>query len=119
VEARVTRARIGPIVQWIITLLAALAFVSVGAGKFRSPFWIAAFPRWGYNDGFRILIGVLEIAGGLLLAVPSTAVYAAILIDTIMVGAVATLAAHHEKLFPPIFWIVIISSIGYARRRRP
>ena len=113
-----TGRKLGRALLWIVQIWAAFAFVVVGIGKFRNPFWIAAFPRWGYRDGFRMFIGVLETLGGLLLAFPQTASYAAILVGVIMIGAVGTLVVNHEKLFPPIFWLVVISIVGYARRRR-
>ena len=57
---------------WIVQIWAALAFVAIGFGKFGSPFWISGFARWGYSGQFRILIGVLEMTGGILLAIPKT-----------------------------------------------
>lgn len=102
---------------WIANILAACVFVMVGYGKFTNPFWLKAFPRWGYSDNFRMLIGVLEVTGGLLLAMPNTTVYGAILIDVIMIGALGTLVRFHEAISAPVFWLVIISLIGYARRR--
>ena len=113
INGRASRA-----ILWMLQIWAAFAFVVVGVGKFRNPFWLAAFPRWGYSAGFRMLIGVLEILGGLCLALPQTASYAAILIGLIMLGAVTTLVAHHEPLFPPVFWLIVVSIVGYARRRR-
>lgn len=112
------KIRVGRVLLWTITILAAFAFVVVGEGKFRDPFWLKAFPRWGYSNAFRMLIGVLEITGGLLLVVPRTALYGAILISIIMLGAVETLVRFHERMAAPVFWIVIVSLIGYARRRQ-
>lgn len=108
-------SRFGRVTLWIFQGWTALAFVVVGFGKFHNPFWLKAFPKWGYSDGFRMLIGVLEVAGGLLIAIPRTATYAAILIDAIMIGALGTLLVNHEKLFPPTFWLVVVSIVGYAR----
>ena len=108
--------RAGRAILWIFQIWAAFAFVVVGVGKVRNHFWLAAFPRWGYSAGFRMLIGVLEIVGGLLIVFPRTASYAAVLIGAIMIGAVGTLVVNHEKLFPPIFWLIVVSIVGYARR---
>ena len=108
------------VLLWIVQILAALAFVAIGYGKFGNPFWLRAFARWGYSGQFRILIGVLEMTGGILLAIPKTTAYAAILIDVIMIGAAGTLLAHGEpraQMFAPIFWMAIVSSVAYARRR--
>jgi uncharacterized membrane protein YphA (DoxX/SURF4 family) len=113
-----SKGKAGRVILWIVQIWAALAFVVVGIGKFRNPFWLAAFPRWGYSDGFRMLVGVLEALGGLLLAFPRTVSYAAILIDIVMIGALGTLVVNHEKLFPPIFWLIVVSIVGYARRRQ-
>jgi uncharacterized membrane protein YphA (DoxX/SURF4 family) len=106
------------VLLWIVQILAALAFVAIGFGKFTNVFWIKAFPRWGYSDGFRMLIGVLEMVGGAVLVFPRATTYAAILLDTILVGAAATLLVHHEKPFPPLFWLVVISILGVVRRRQ-
>src|SRR4029450_2337298 len=65
----------GTVLLWAIQILAAFAFVKIVFDKFGNAFWINSFARWGYSDGFRILIGVLEMAGGLLLAIPQTTVY--------------------------------------------
>ena len=106
---------------WAIQLLAAVAFVNIGFGKFVSPFWIKAFARWGYSDNFRMLIGVLEMAGGILLAIPQTTVYAAALIDVIMIGAAGTLLLNGQpprQISAPIVWIVLVSALAFRRRRR-
>jgi len=112
------RIKVRTVLLWILNVLAAVALVAIGAGKFFNPFWLKAFPRWGYSDGFRMLIGVLEIAGGVFLAIPATALYAAVLIDAILIGAFATLVLNHERPFPPVLWLVVVSTVGFARRRR-
>jgi putative oxidoreductase len=111
----------GIVLLWALQLFAALAFVNIGVGKFVSPFWIKAFARWGYSDDFRILIGVLEIAGGILLAIPQTTVYAAALVDVIMIGAAGTLLLNgvpSRQISAPIVWMVLASGLAFARRRR-
>jgi len=103
---------------WIAQILAALAFIAIGLAKFRNPFWLRGFLRWGYSDSFRMLIGALEIIGGALLAWPRTTSYGAALLGPILIGAVATLRLHRENLFAPLFWLVIVAFVGIARRRR-
>jgi uncharacterized membrane protein YphA (DoxX/SURF4 family) len=107
----------GPVMLWALQILASVGFVLTGFAKFFAPFWIAGFTRWGYPDSFRMLIGVLEIVGGLLLAFPRTASYAAAMLACIMVGAFGTLIAHGEPWKAPIVWMVVIVVIGIARRR--
>jgi hypothetical protein len=57
-------------ILWCFQIWAAFAFVVIGVGKFRNAFWLTAFHRWGYSAEFRMLIGGLEILGGVLIAVP-------------------------------------------------
>src|SRR5215471_7786311 len=97
----------GVVLLWAIQILTAFAFTGVGFAKFHSPFWIHAFTKWGYSDGFRMLIGVLEMAGGILLAVPQTTLYAAVLIDVILIGAAATLLLNEppRQATAPIAWM--------------
>jgi putative oxidoreductase len=111
----------GVVLLWAIQLLAAVLLVKIGFDKFGNAFWIHAFAKWGYSDGFRVLIGVLEMTGGLLLAIPQTTVYAAFLIDVILVGAAGTLllnGAPTQQLSAPIVWMVLVSALAFARRRR-
>jgi uncharacterized membrane protein YphA (DoxX/SURF4 family) len=111
----------GTVLLWAIQILAGLGFTAIGFGKFGNPFWIRAFAHWGYSDGFRILIGVLEMAGGILLAIPQTTVYAAALIDVIMIGAAGTLLLHGaplQQISAPIVWMVLASVLAFVRRRR-
>ncbi len=37
--------------------------------------WAAAFRHWGYPDWFRVMIGVLELAGVVLLTLGRTAAF--------------------------------------------
>src|SRR4029077_10694634 len=90
----------GTVTVWALQAFACLGFVFIGIAKFRPGFWIAGFARWGYSDSFRMLIGILEIAGGVLLTFPLTASYAATLLGSIMVGATVTLVLHNEHPFP-------------------
>ena len=110
----------GRVLLWAMQILAAAGFTAIGFGKFVNPFWIRSFAGWGYSDEFRILIGALEMTGGILLAVPRTTVYAAALIDVIMIGAAGTLllnGAPGRQISAPLVWMVIASGLAFARRR--
>jgi hypothetical protein len=108
----------GTMMMWALQAFASFAFVFIGIAKFWQPFWIAGFARWGYSGSFRMLIGVLELAGGVMLAFPPTASYAAALIGCIMLGAVGTLALHNEHPTPPLFWFFVMALIGLVRWHR-
>ena len=108
----------GVALLWTVQILVCLAFIMTGVAKFRAPFWIDGFARWGYPDWFRVTIGVLEIVGGLLIALPATASYATALLGGILAGAAATLLLHNENPAAPIVWFVVVVLIGVSRRSR-
>ena len=111
---------VGTVALWIVDILAAAAFVAIGLAKFGSPAWAIKFERWGYPDGFYMVIGALELAGGVLLLVPRLSSYAAALLGAILIGAAATHALHDEaaRVAAPLMWLAVMTLIGVARRRR-
>jgi putative oxidoreductase len=110
----------GTVALWIVNILAAAAFVAIGLAKFGSPAWAIKFERWGYPDGVYMVVGALELAGGVLLLVPRVSSYAAALLGVILIGAAATHALHDEtaRVSAPLMWLAVMVLIGVARRRR-
>lgn len=109
---------VGTVVLWALQVLAAAGFIAIGLAKFGSPVWARNFARWGYPDGFYIVIGALELIGGVLLLIPRVTTYAAALLGAIMVGAAATLLVHGEPASAPLAWLCMMIVLGAARRRR-
>ena len=58
------------IAVWTLQILVGLMFVMLGVMKFQDPSWLRNFARWGYPDGFYMVVGVLEAAGGAAMLVP-------------------------------------------------
>ena len=110
----------GTVVLWTLQVLAAAGFVAIGVAKFAIPAWAHNFARWGYPDGFYMVIGALEMIGGVLLLVPRLTSYAAALLGAIMIGAAATHLLHNEtaRLSAPLMWLGMMAVLGFARRRR-
>jgi uncharacterized membrane protein YphA (DoxX/SURF4 family) len=110
----------GTVLLWTLQVLAAAGFIAIGLAKFGSPTWARNFARWGYPDGFYMVIGALELIGGALLLIPRLTSYAAALLGTIMVAAAATLLLHNETahLSAPLAWLGMLIVLGAARRRR-
>jgi len=110
----------GNVLLWIVQVLAAVGFVAIGTGKFGDPNWARRFAGWGYPDGFYMLIGVLEAAGGVLLLVPKLSSYAAAMLGVIMIGAAATHLLHGEtaRIVAPLPWLGVMILIALARRGR-
>jgi DoxX-like family len=49
--------RVSVIVLWLLQILMAAAFVLIGVAKVADPAWTRNFARWGYPDGFYMVIG--------------------------------------------------------------
>ena len=94
------------ILLWLVSAFLTFVFVNSGWPKFsNSSGWARAFTVWGYPVWFRLLVGVIEVAGGVLLLLPWTALYAALALAVIMLGAMGThiadghpAAVYHEAL---------------------
>jgi uncharacterized membrane protein YphA (DoxX/SURF4 family) len=100
------RARLAA--AWLLGAYLAALYVRMGWGKFESHgFWAASFTHWGYAPWFRVLVGVIEVAGGAALVVPWVASFGALALCAVMVGAAATLATDHR-------WHDVALVVAYA-----
>jgi uncharacterized membrane protein YphA (DoxX/SURF4 family) len=108
----------GTIGLWALQVLAGALFALIGTGKFADPTWQRHFVRWGYPDGFYMVVGVLEALGGLMLLVPRLTSYAAAMLGIIMIGASLTHLVHGEmrRVAPPLVYLVVLAIVGIARR---
>lgn len=78
------------------TVLVLIFFASGGAKVIGMQFEIDAFTRWGYPLWFMHLVGLIEVAGAILLVLPRWAALVAGGLAVFMLGAVATHAVHGE-----------------------
>jgi uncharacterized membrane protein YphA (DoxX/SURF4 family) len=107
---------------WLMSAFLALIFVRAGWVKFSDTSgWARAFAGWGYPAWFRVLVGAVEVAGGLLLLVPRTAVPAALALAAVMLGGMGTHVVHgqpaaiyHEAL--PLALLVLVAWLRRASR---
>lgn len=112
-------SRSGLIIVWIITALLAFIFMKAGIGKFVvNGFWTQLFQRWGLPHWFQLAIGVEEIIAALLLLWPRSARLGAILVASIMLGAIAVGAAHHDlKSLPAELISLLFATVIFAARQ--
>ena len=89
---------------WTLQVLVALAFVAAGSGKLLgSAAMIALFEAVGIGQWFRYVTGVCEVLGALLLIVPRTTAFGAVLLACVMAGAVvAHLTVLHTAATAPL-----------------
>jgi uncharacterized membrane protein YphA (DoxX/SURF4 family) len=102
---------------WIGSSVVGLFFVVAGVKKFVDPKMVDIFAEQGYEDWLRVVIGVAEVGGGLLLLVPSGALYGAAGLGIIMVGAIGThfRGGKPTEAIIPVVLLILLSIIGYAR----
>ena len=110
---------LGVAVVWFFQILIAIGFVLIGVVKFLDPSWARNFARWGYPDGFYMVIGALEALGGLALLVPRLTTYSAVLLGVIMIAASLTHWVHGEmsRVTPPLMYLAVLTGVGIARWR--
>jgi putative oxidoreductase len=105
--------------DWVVRAAVAFVFVSSGLEKFSigpGAEWIKMFARIGWGDWFRYLTGGLEIAGGILLMLPSFSTAGAALLAACMVGAVFFHIFVLGDPFSSIINILLIVAIVFAAR---
>ena len=108
------------IAGWVVVWLTALFFLQNGIQKLIGvEQMVELFRELGYPDGFRIAVGLLEAAGGIVLAIPRFTLYAAMLLGVLMAGAVAS-EAINGRIFEaliPAQWLIVFVLIIYVRIR--
>ena len=106
--------------MWLPAILLILVFARQGWAKFdNASGWATAFRHWGYPDWFRVLIGILELAAVVLLALGRTAAYGAIIIIVVMLGAWAThlIFDGGRHMTSEVVPLVLASIVLIVRRR--
>lgn len=77
--------------RWVLVIILALLFISSGYPKIvPGQSMIDRFLAWGYSKNFVLLIGVIELLGGVLIAIPRASFYASLLLFAVMLGAIYT-----------------------------
>ena len=106
------------IAAWVLSALLAALFLFAGGQKLLGTGGtVAHFTEWGFPAWFRVLIGLIEVGGGLALLVPRVSFYAAGALGVVMIGAIYT---HLTKAAPgvpvPIVCLLVLAFIASARR---
>ena len=106
------------IAVWILSALAALAFIGAGGSKLAgAAMMVDLFAKVGLGQWFRYFTGFLEVAGGLGLLFPRYAFYAAVLLATVMIGAIiAHLTVLGGSPAAPAMLLVLSGTIAYLRK---
>lgn len=94
---------------WVLRGLLGAAFLAVGGAKLAGvQAMVEIFDKVGIGQWFRIVTGLLEVSGGILLLIPRLTFYGAALLLLIMVGAVtAHLTVLGGNPVPPLILLVL------------
>ncbi len=108
------------IASWIVQVVIGAHFILASLGKITSaPAVVQMFEDWGFPDGFHLLIGALELAGGIGLLIPKTAGYAALGLVGIMIGAAGTHLVNGVQVVRPLVFMVLLVVVVILRRPWP
>lgn len=89
-------------VAWVLSVLLALTFFSMGAEKLMDePMMAGLFRLFGYPPWSMTLVGAVEIVGAVLVLVPRLAHVGAFLLGCIMVGALFSHLTHGQASMTP------------------
>ena len=104
---------------WISKVIISLLFILASIGKLaKNESVIQMFKEWGYVDGFYFIIGLLELVLAILLLIPKTALYSAILLFILMIGALFTHLTNDPflEIIRPIIFMIFLAIIILLQR---
>jgi uncharacterized membrane protein YphA (DoxX/SURF4 family) len=109
-----------PIALWAAKILLVLIFFAAGSAKlFGVAAMVEGFAHLGFGQWFRYVTGAVEVIAALLLVVPATSVFGALLIACTMVGAIlAHWIAMPGSALPAAGLLVLSLVVAYAERAR-
>ena len=104
---------------WILRVVLGLAFLAAGGSKLAAaPAMVAVFAKIGFGQWFRILTGLLEVAGAIGLFLPRFAVHAASMLAVVMMDAIGFhLTGVGGNPVPPFVLLVLAILIVWLGQR--
>ncbi len=120
VERERIPSRIDTLTTWLPRLALAVAFLGIGASKFRDPMWVRLFDKIGFGQWFRYLTGAMQIGGAVLTLVPRLALLGITLIVCTLGGAVIVWVAFGQPFAAiiPGTLLAVVLAIGFAEYGR-
>ncbi|HEY9271559.1 MULTISPECIES: DoxX family protein [Achromobacter] len=113
-----TQPRTLKYVSWGLRLLAAVVFLAAAAAKLSgAPEMVQAFDHIGVGQWFRVVTGLVEVAGGIAVLIPATVFLGGLLLSATMIGAVL---AHSFVIegspVPAIVLLLVSAAIAWLHR---
>lgn len=106
------------ITLWTLSGLVGLTFMAAGGAKLAgAAVMVDLFDKVGIGQWFRYVAGALEVASGIGLLFSRYAFYAAVLLTTVMAGAIiAHLTVLGTSPAAPVVLFVLAGTIAYLRK---
>jgi len=119
-ETTLQRGRASLIALWLTQVALALMFVMAGGSKLAGvPAMVSLFDAIGIGQWFRYVTGVIELASGLALLVPSAAIFGALLLIPTMLGAiVVNVFVVPASPVPPLVLLLLAAAVAWTRRHQ-
>ena len=113
------RGRASLIALWLTQVALAAMFLMAGGSKLAGvPAMVSLFDALRLGQGFRYVTGVIEVASGIALLVPSAAVFGAMLLIATMLGAVAANLFLGQSPAAPLVLLLVAAAVAWTRRNQ-
>ena len=90
------------LISWMLAIILFWFFAINGYPKISGADPVAhQFESWGYTEGFAFFIGCVEVFGAVLVLIPRTAFWGALLLLFILLGAMYTHIIYEPDSLPP------------------
>jgi putative oxidoreductase len=108
--------RLKTIGLWILQLLLAVVMIGPGSQKFTSPTWERMFRTWGYPDNFYLVVGAVEVIGGIGLLIPRATALSAATLSVVMIAAgITQITRGGRNGVGEFVFATLLALIAYAR----
>ena len=98
----------------VLRIIISLGFALAGIGKFiGSHIWANLFKKWGFFDGFYLIVGAIEVAAAIGLFIPKISRWAIYLLGVILIGASITHLIHDPltELLRPCIYLILLMGV--------
>ena len=111
--------RAAVIALWVMQVALALMFLMAGGSKLAGvPAMVSLFDQVGVGQWFRYVTGVIEVASGIALLVPSAAAFGAMLLIPTMLGAAAANLFLGQSPAAPLVLLLVAAAVAWTRRNQ-
>src|SRR6202140_2227290 len=113
------RRRASLIALWLTQVALGVMFLMAGGSKLAGvPAMVSLFDALGLGQWFRYVTGVIEVASGIALLVPSAALFGAMLLIPTMLGAVAANLFLGQSPAAPLVLLLVPAAVAWTRRNQ-